>query len=349
MVNKKLEEMLLQITPGTPLREGVYNIIDAGIGALIVVGMDEAVEKMLDGGFYINCEYTPERIFELAKMDGAIIVDEECKTIIYANVHLQVDRKYSSEESGTRHRTAQRAGKQTNKLVIAVSERRKTISLYKGEMRYKLKDMSEIMNEASQALKTMERYRYVLDKSLANLTILELDDIVTIYDVALVLQRFEMMMRIEEELKGYVLELGVEGRLIELQLEDLAQDIHEEMLEFLSDYKSQEVEYENILTQLREFNNAELLEIENFTSVLGYKKSYSSLDNKISPKGYRILGKISKLTKKDIEKLVSNYGELSSIQEAPIEELSDTKLSKLKIKAIKNGLKRLKFTVELEK
>lgn len=349
MVNKKLEEMLLQITPGTPLREGVYNIIDAGIGALIVVGMDEAVEKMLDGGFYINCEYTPERIFELAKMDGAIIVDEECKTIIYANVHLQVDRKYSSEESGTRHRTAQRAGKQTNKLVIAVSERRKTISLYKGEMRYKLKDMSEIMNEASQALKTMERYRYVLDKSLANLTILELDDIVTIYDAALVLQRFEMMMRIEEELKGYVLELGVEGRLIELQLEDLAQDIHEEMLEFLSDYKSEDVEYESILAQLREFINTELLEIENFASVLGYKKSYSSLDNKISPKGYRILGKISKLTKKDIEKLVSNYGELSSIQEAPIEELSDTKLSKLKIKAIKNGLKRLKFTVELEK
>ena len=349
MVNKKLEEMLLQITPGTPLREGVYNIIDAGIGALIVVGMDEAVEKMLDGGFYINCEYTPERIFELAKMDGAIIVDEECKTIIYANVHLQVDRKYSSEESGTRHRTAQRAGKQTNKLVIAVSERRKTISLYKGEMRYKLKDMSEIMNEASQALKTMERYRYVLDKSLANLTILELDDIVTIYDAALVLQRFEMMMRIEEELKGYVLELGVEGRLIELQLEDLAQDIHEEMLEFLSDYKSEDVEYESILAQLREFNNTELLEIENFANVLGYKKSYSSLDNKISPKGYRILGKISKLTKKDIEKLVSNYGELSSIQEAPIEELSDTKLSKLKIKAIKNGLKRLKFTVELEK
>lgn len=349
MVNKKLEEMLLQITPGTPLREGVYNIIDAGIGALIVVGMDEAVEKMLDGGFYINCEYTPERIFELAKMDGAIIVDEECKTIIYANVHLQVDRKYSSEESGTRHRTAQRAGKQTGKLVVAVSERRKTISLYKGDMRYKLKNMAEIMNEASQALKTMERYRYVLDKSLANLTILELDDIVTIYDAALVLQRFEMMMRIEEELKGYVLELGVEGRLIELQLEDLAQDIHEEMLEFLSDYKSEDVEYESILAQLREFNNTELLEIENFASVLGYKKSYSSLDNKISPKGYRILGKISKLTKKDIEKLVSNYGELSSIQEAPIEELSDTKLSKLKIKAIKNGLKRLKFTVELEK
>ena len=349
MINKKLEEMLMQITPGTPLREGLDNIIDGSIGALIVVGMDETVEKMLDGGFIINCDYTPERIFELAKMDGAIIVDEACEKILYANVHLQVDRKYSSEESGTRHRTAQRAGKQTNKLVIAVSERKKVVSLYKGEIRYKLKNISDITSEAAQALKTMERYRYVLDKSLANLTILELDDIVTLYDVALVLQRFEMIRRIDEELKGYVVELGIEGRLIELQLKDLEQDIEEDMMEFLSDYMSTDTDYEDVTTQISNLTNAELLEIENFSSALGYRKSYSNLDNKISPKGYRVLGKISKLTKKDIEKLISTYGELSSIQEAPIEELSDAKLSKFKIKAIKNGLKRLKFTVELEK
>ena len=349
MINKKLEEMLMQITPGTPLRAGLDNIIDGSIGALIVVGMDETVEKMLDGGFVINCDYTPERIFELAKMDGAIIVDEACEKILYANVHLQVDRNYSSEESGTRHRTAQRAGKQTGKLVIAVSERKKVVSLYKGENRYKLKNMSEITSEAAQALKTMERYRYVLDKSLANLTILELDDIVTLYDVALVLQRFEMIRRIDEELKGYVIELGVEGRLIELQLKDLEQDIELDMIEFLNDYMSSDTSYEDVISQISSLTNAELLEIENFSSALGYRKSYSNLDNKISPKGYRVLGKISKLTKKDIEKLISMYGGLSSIQEAPIEELADTKMSKFKIKAIKNGLKRLKFTVELEK
>ena len=238
MINKKLESMLMQITPGTPLRDGIDNILDGGIGALIVVGIDEIVEKMLDGGFVINCDYTPERVFELAKMDGAIIVDDECKKILYANVHLQVDRKYSSEESGTRHRTAQRAGKQTGKLVIAVSERKKVVSLYKGDIRYKLKNTSEITSEAAQALKTMERYRYVLDKSLANLTILELDDIVTLYDVAQVLQRFEMMRRIDDELKGYVVELGTEGRLMDLQLKDLEQDINEDMEEFLSDYMS---------------------------------------------------------------------------------------------------------------
>lgn len=349
MINKKLESMLMQITPGTPLRDGIDNILDGGIGALIVVGIDEIVEKMLDGGFVINCDYTPERVFELAKMDGAIIVDDECKKILYANVHLQVDRKYSSEESGTRHRTAQRAGKQTGKLVIAVSERKKVVSLYKGDIRYKLKNTSEITSEAAQALKTMERYRYVLDKSLANLTILELDDIVTLYDVAQVLQRFEMMRRIDDELKGYVVELGTEGRLMDLQLKDLEQDINEDMEEFLSDYMSSDTTYEDVMSQIANLTNIELLEIENFSSALGYRKSYSNLDNKISPKGYRVLGKISKLTKKDIDKLINTYGELASIQDAPIEELSDTKLSKLKIKAIKNGLKRLKYTVELEK
>ena len=256
---------------------------------------------------------------------------------------------YSSEESGTRHRTAQRAGKQTGKLVIAVSERKKVVSLYKGDIRYKLKNMSEITSEAAQALKTMERYRYVLDKSLANLTILELDDIVTLYDVAQVLQRFEMMRRIDDELKGYVVELGTEGRLMDLQLKDLEQDINEDMEEFLSDYMSSDSTYEDVMSQIANLTNIELLEIENFSSALGYRKSYSNLDNKISPKGYRVLGKISKLTKKDIDKLINTYGELASIQDAPIEELSDTKLSKLKIKAIKNGLKRLKYTVELEK
>ena len=195
----------------------------------------------------------------------------------------------------------------------------------------------------------MERYRYVLDKSLANLTILELDDIVTLYDVAQVLQRFEMMRRIDEELKGYVIELGTEGRLMELQLKDLEQDINEDMEEFLSDYMSSDSTYEDVMSQIANLTNIELLEIENFSSALGYRKSYSNLDNKISPKGYRVLGKISKLTKKDIDKLINTYGELASIQDAPIEELSDTKLSKLKIKAIKNGLKRLKYTVELEK
>ena len=136
---------------------------------------------------------------------------------------------------------------------------------------------------------------------------------------------------------------------MDLQLKDLEQDINEDMEEFLSDYMSSDSTYEDVMSQIANLTNIELLEIENFSSALGYRKSYSNLDNKISPKGYRVLGKISKLTKKDIDKLINTYESSASIQDAPIEELSDTKLSKLKIKAIKNGLKRLKYTVELEK
>ena len=228
MDSKKLEEMLSFVIPGTALREGLNNILEAGLGALIVVGFDENVKKITDGGFYLDCDFTPERVYELAKMDGAIILDAECKKIMYANVHLQPDRKYRSTESGTRHRTAQRAGQQTGKLVIAVSERRNVITLYRDDIRYRLKDGSSIENEASQAIKTMERYKSVLDRALANLTSLELDNIATLYDVATALQRFEMLRRIGDEVNSCVVELGVEGRLLNLQFQDLNQDIEED-------------------------------------------------------------------------------------------------------------------------
>ncbi|SJZ47942.1 diadenylate cyclase [Cetobacterium ceti] len=351
MNKKELLNILSQVTPGTELREGIYNILDAGLGALIVVGVGEDILKIIDGGFKIDCEYTPERIYELAKMDGAIIIDETVNMIYYANVHLQPSVEYTTSESGTRHRTAQRVAKQTNNLVIAISERKKSVSLYKGDMRYRLRDTSDVMAEASQALKTLERYRYVLDKSLGNLTILELDDLVTMYEVTSVLQRFEMVKRIMKELDNYVIELGTEGRLINLQLEELIQGVQEEKYYFLKDYcNSDDLEIGNIIGELEKLSDSELLELERLSFILGYGKTYSALDNRVSPKGYRVLDKISKLTKKDIEKLISIYGDLSTIQVTPMDELVEIKgISKFKVKAIQSGLMRLKLTVELEK
>ena len=138
------KELLSKVAPGTELRKGIYNILDAGIGALIVIGYDEETEKLRDGGFFINCDYTPEKIFELSKMDGAIIIDENCEKILYANVHLQADKKYSTTESGTRHRTAERTAKQLKKGVLAVSERRKSVTVYKGDFKYRLKNLEEL-------------------------------------------------------------------------------------------------------------------------------------------------------------------------------------------------------------
>lgn len=349
MDSRKLEEILKFVAPGTALRDALNNILEAGLGALIVVGFDDVVKKLTDGGFYLECEFSPERLYELAKMDGAIILDEQCKKILYANIHLQPDRRFSSTESGTRHRTAERTAQQTGKLVIAVSERRNIVTLYKDDLKYRLKETVAIESEASQAIKTMERYKFVLDRALGNLTILELDDTVTMYEVATTLQKFEMLRRIGAEISSYILELGIEGRLLNLQFQNLNQDVEEDEQNLIKDYASDNTEYKDVKQQISLLNDEELLGIENFSTALGYGKSYSNLDREMSPRGYRLLGRISKLTKKDIEKLVKTYNGIAKLQEVPDEEFSEMKISKTKIKALRNGLKRLKLTVELEK
>ncbi len=350
---EKLIDILSSVTPGTLLREGLDNILDAGTGALLVVGIDENIESMLDGGFFINCEYNSQRIYELAKMDGAIILDYTAERILYANVHMQPDKNYTTDESGTRHRTAQRIAKQCDKLVIAISEKRNRITLYKGEFKYKLRDIGEIMTEATQAIKTFERYKSVLDKALANLTIMEFDDLATLYEVTTILQRFEMIFRIKQEVRNYVAELGVEGRLINLQVEELLQGLKDEKINFIKDYYNSEkgeLDITQINLELDKLSDEELLEHERLSFILGYGKTYSTLDNKVSPKGYRILGKITRLNKRDVEKIISEYTDLVSIQEASVEDLYEIRgISKFKAKSIKNGLKRLKFTLELER
>ena len=315
MTNQSLVEIIARVAPGSPLREGIDYILDAGIGALIIIGYDDEVEKVRDGGFYINCKYTPERIFELSKMDGAIILNDDCTEILYANVHVQPNKIYSTTESGTRHRTAERTAKQLKREVVAISERKKIVTLYKDDLKYRLKNFDELNIEVGQVLKTLESYRHVLNRSLDNLTILELDDLVTVFDVANTLQRFEMVRRIREEISRYLLELGSGGRLI----------------------------------NMHSLTDSELLEVENIVVALGYTKSSTVLDNKIVAKGYRVLEKISKLTKKDVEKIVSTYQDISEIQEATDEDLVAIKISKFKIKALRAGINRLKFTIEMQR
>lgn len=353
MNNSEILEILSLLAPGTKLREGIHNILDGGMGALIVIGMDSEVEKIMDGGFEINCDYTPERIFELAKMDGAIIIDSDITKIHSANVHLQPNMRFSTTESGTRHRTAQRVAKQTNKLVIAISERKKVVTIYKGEIKQRLRNTADLMVEASQGLNTLERYRFVLDKALGNLTILELDDLVTLYEVTVVLQRFEKLSRIFQDMNTYMIELGVDARLVKLHINDLVQDIENEKEDFLKDYwnySSAPFDLKVITERLSKLTDEDLKELEKLSSVLDYGKTYTALGNRVTPKGYRILDKITKLTKKDIEKIVKKYGDLSKIQEASTEEFLEIKgISRFKIKAIQTGLKRLKVTAELEK
>jgi len=303
---------------------------------IIVIDDQETKQKLVEGALnpkgIMACShiiafaawdnYTPERIFELSKMDGAIILNDDCSKILYANVHVQPDNSYSTTESGTRHRTAERAAKHLKREVVAISERKKNVTLYKGNLKYRLKNFDELNIEVGQVLKTLESYRHVLNRSLDSLTILELDDLVTVLDVANTLQRFEMVRRISEEITRYLLELGSRGRLVNMQVSELIWDLDEEEESFLKDYIDNERDTDSVRRYLHSLSDSELLEIENVVVALGYSKSSSVLDNKIAAKGYRVLEKISKLTKKDIEKIVNTYKDISEIQEVTDEDLS---------------------------
>lgn len=348
----KLLKIISFVSPGTEIRKGLDNILDAGKGALIVIGDNEEVQNLIDGGFYINCDYNPQKVYELAKMDGAIILDEETDKILYANVQMQPDSKITTDESGTRHRTAERVAKQTGNFVISISEKRKRITLYKDDIKYILRNINDIMIEANQAIKTLERYKAVLDKALTNLTILEFDDLVSLYEVVLCIQRFEMLFRISDEVKKYITELGVEGRLLNMQLEELLIGAEDELNDLIEDYYNEKevCDIKDIISACRKLTQDELLDFGKISQIMGYGRAYSSLDRKVTPKGYRILGKILRLTKKDIDLLVDEFKEFANIMEADMEALSEIKgISRFKAKAIKNGLKRLKMTALLEK
>ena len=215
-----IKDVLKIICPGTQLREGIENILRAKTGGLIVIGDDEEVMELVDGGFYINSEYTPSYVYELAKMDGAIVITGDLKKIVCANAQLIPDSSIPTYETGTRHRTAHRVAKQTNNIVIAISQRRNIITMYKGDIKYVLRESSVILSKANQAIQTLEKYVAVLERVINNLNLLEFQDLTTLFDVVSSVQRTEMVMRIVEEINMYILELGNEGRLISMQLKD---------------------------------------------------------------------------------------------------------------------------------
>ena len=220
--------ILKLIAPGTEIREGLDNILKAKTGALIVIAENKEVMDIVDGGFNINVDYTPARMYELAKMDGAIILSSDLKKILFANAQLIPSQSISTTETGTRHRTAERVAKQTGNIVISISQRRGIITIYKDDNRYVLEDTSRVANKANQALQTVEKYKKVLDNRLNMLNEYEFNDIVTLQMVIETLQRAEMLMQVVDEVQKAIYELGTDGRLIEMQLEELTDGIEEE-------------------------------------------------------------------------------------------------------------------------
>lgn len=347
--DKELKSILRILAPGTQLREGLENILRAKTGALIVLGDNESIMKLVDGGFAINAEYNPSYIYELAKMDGAIILSSDFKKILYANTQLIPDSSIPTFETGTRHRTANRIAKQTGAIVIAISQRRHIITIYKGDLKYVLRESSVILARANQAIQTLEKYVSVLDRVLNNLNLLEFEDMATLFDVITAIQRTEMVMRISGEIERYICELGNEGRLITMQLNELIKCIEQDGILLIRDYSKECLDYIDVYKDIQEISSEGLLELDSISKLLGYA-GVPLVDTLISPRGYRILSKVPRIPANIIENLVRNFKELKAVIEASHEQLDNVEgIGEARSKAIKNGLRRIKEQVLLNK
>ncbi|MGM9988767.1 MAG: DNA integrity scanning diadenylate cyclase DisA [Bacillaceae bacterium] len=340
--SKTITQILQLVAPGTPLREGIDNVLRAQTGGLIVLGYNERVKEMVDGGFHINCAFSPASLYELAKMDGAIILNETGNKIILANAQLVPNQSIDSIETGMRHRTAERVGKQTGNLVIAISQRRNVITLYQGSLRYTLKEIGVILTKANQAIQTLEKYKLVWSQGITNLGLLEFEELVTLSEVIHVLRSVEMVLKIKQEIYSYVNELGTEGRLIRLQLTELLVDLEEEVILLIKDYHQDKTQDPyTILKKLQEASNVELLEDATLVKLLGYSPNVN-LEEIIIPRGYRILNKISKLPPLVIENLVQAFKNLKGITRATLIDLDEVEgIGEVRAKKIKDGLRRI--------
>lgn len=346
---KELMSILKIMSPGTQLREGLDNILRAKTGGLVVLSDSDYILKMVDGGFKINSDYTPAYIYELAKMDGAIVVSSDLKKILYANTQLMPDPSVTTQETGTRHRTAQRVAKQTGDIVVAISQRRNIISVYKGDIKYVLRESGEVLAKANQAIQTLEKYQLVLERVMCNLNLLELQDLSTLWDVVTAIQRNEMVMRIVCEIETYICELGNEGRLISMQLEELIKGIEQEGILLVRDYCKETNSYDKVYSNIEKLSSADLLDLDIIAKTLGYAGE-PLIDKLISARGYRILNKIPRLPSSIMENLVKHFGELQQVMSATYDELDLVEgVGEARAKAIKNGLRRLREQFILDK
>lgn len=341
--DEKLLKMLRTVAPGTSLREGLENILRANTGGLIVLADSQDLTEIAEGGFTVNADFTPASLYELAKMDGAIILSSDAKYIIAANTQLIPNLGIPSKETGIRHRTAERVAKQTGALVISISQRRNVVTIFQGNLKYVLRDLGVILTKANQAVQTLEKYRSVLDKVVAELTILEFEEAVTLLDVTKSIQRVDMVLRVVGEIEKYTSELGTEGRLITMQMEELVTNVESEGLLIIQDYTTGAVDKTptQILAIIDSWPAEDLLDLSLIARSLGYPGSTSILDQGVSPRGYRILGKIPRLPLPVIENMVRKFEILKNILNASIQELDNVEgIGEARARSIKEGLAR---------
>jgi diadenylate cyclase len=350
-----LRSTLAAVAPGTALRDGLERILRGNTGALIVLGNDKAVQALCTGGFDLNVAFSATRLRELSKMDGAVVVTGDLERIVLASVQLVPDPSIPTEETGTRHRTAERVAKQTGNPVITVSQSMRIIALYVDGRRYVLDDSASILSRANQALATLERYKLRLDEVAGTLSALEIEDLVTVRDAMAVSQRLEMVRRIATEIEGYVVELGTDGRLLSLQLDELMAGVDGERELIVRDYLlsgsgRRARRLDDALAALDSLTAGELLDLSAVARAVGFRADADALEMAASPRGYRLLAKVPRLPNLVVDRLVEHFGGLQKLLAAGIDDLQVVEgVGETRARSVREGLSRLAESSILER
>jgi diadenylate cyclase len=338
----RMRTALAQLAPGTALREGLERILRGRTGGLIVLGNDEVLERITGGGFRMDVEFTSTGLRELAKMDGAVILDHNATRILRAAVQLLPDATIPTRETGTRHRTAERVAIQTGFPVISVSKSMQTLALYYDGQRKVLEDSTTILGKANQALATLERYRQRLDEVGSTLSALEVEDLVTVRDMLLVAQRLEMVRRMSAEIDEFVVELGVDGRLLDLQLREVVNGVGTDQVLLLRDYLPDPDNYAPTIALLDGAEDATLMDLMSLGAAMGLATDPDGLDQPLSPRGYRLLGRVPRLPEAVLQRLIDHFGSLQKLLAASIDDLQSVDgVGEARARNVRDALSRL--------
>ena len=315
-LQKRMEQAIRLTAPGQPIRTALDMIIAGHLGALICVGDTDTVLSAGNDGFPLNISFTANRLFELSKMDGAIVVDRDLTQILRANFHLNPDPSLATSETGMRHRTAARMSVLTDAIVISVSARRAVVNVYVHGKSYEIQPVTTIMSSVNQLVATLQTTRQSLDRSLLRLTALELDDYVTLADITGIFSSFEIMQQAKTELKDCIVKLGNQGKLVQMQLEQLAgSSMDTEYDLMIRDYASDssEANAEKIRAELSRMTPKDLSDPQHVAAVLGYDDLDE--DSVMTPLGLRTLSRVSVVRDGVAEKIVDEYGSLQELMD----------------------------------
>lgn len=332
------------LAPGTPLRDGLERIRAGRTGGLIVLGTNPVIEQISTGGFTVNTDFTPTALRELAKMDGGIIVDDDLSTIVSAGVHFSPSASLPTIETGTRHRTADRIALQSNIPVVTVSAAMASIALFMAGLRYPIESSDQILVRAEQAVATLSRYRERLDSVTKELSALEIDDLVTVGDLVRAVQPLAMVRRLSEELEGHVEALGVDGRLLQLQMFELTQGIDQLATLLELDYREPGAE-RLALDVLRHLPTGDLLDPVTVANAIGFTSG--NLDDRISAHGYRIVSQSAQMSTATADRLLEHFGSLQAVFAASRTDLAAVPgVGTARARAIRDGLARISDSID---